>query len=316
MKIIGIKTNNGYYISENHENKSYFNGSLESCIVNNERLLSTFKKDWYKVAEKPFLIQRVIKGTSTNRRYELINKELKTVFPEMIPYQDTIDEDGDMLDYFSSIKGLYEYKYDLTEDTLEDISFDFEEILSIEEIKEPNSLSYKRYGNYSKPILNLTDSNVKYDFVAEIITPSILLHTQPCKLSRKESFDIVRAYIKDNINPKVSEITSDYDFCLTVQKRLPLAKPYAYQVDINIGRRGRKPKYETRYKKESKVVIYEIAPSKYDTYTVIEPFVGENQEDLQKNIDSYLNHIITVINEPLKFCSCCDGTGVVFNKEI
>jgi hypothetical protein len=316
MKIIGIRTNDGYYISDNIENKAYYNSGLGGLLINNELPQPTFKKDWFKVKEKPTLIQKTIKGTRVNRRYELINKDLKTSLEEVIPYENVFDEDSDMLEYFQGIKGLYEFKYDTTEDTLEEVPFDFEEILKIEEIKEPNALLYKRYDSYSTPVSNLSSKDIKYDFVAEIITPSILLHTQPCKLSRKESYDIVRAYIKDNIDPKVAEITSDYNFCFTVKKRIPLAKPYEYEVNVNAFKGKRKPKYEKRIMKESKVTIFEVAPERYNSYTVIEPFVGENQEDLQKNIDAYLSNIIGIINEPLKFCSCCNGTGVIFNKEI
>lgn len=38
------------------------------------------------------------------------------------------------------------------------------------------------------------------------------------------------------------------------------------------------------------------------------------QEDLKNNIDNYLKHLISIINEPLKECIHCNGNGVVLNS--
>lgn len=56
-----------------------------------------------------------------------------------------------------------------------------------------------------------------------------------------------------------------------------------------------------------------LPPSHRDGYTVVTPFEGANYDDLINNIESYLNELITKINEPLKECECCKGNGVILN---
>ena len=51
-----------------------------------------------------------------------------------------------------------------------------------------------------------------------------------CRLTSQESFDIIRWYIKRNIDPKAAEMTSDYDFCLTVKKLIPLESPKEFKL--------------------------------------------------------------------------------------
>ena len=134
--------------------------------------------------------------------------------------------------------------------------------------------SYQRYGDYNRPMQAITNSNVKKDIIDEIVTPSILMHNKPSKLSHQETFDIIRAYIKDNINPKVAEITSDYNFCLTVKKKINKVKPVEYTVDVNnniFSKRKKKPKYETRYQTHTSVTVFECAPKAYQNYTVVTP---------------------------------------------
>lgn len=84
--------------------------------------------------------------------------------------------------------------------------------------------------------------------------------------------------------------------------------------DNIFGGRKKKPKYETRVKKANDYDVFNIAPAPYQSYDVIEAFEGDSEDNLQENIQAYLDHIIGVINEPLIECSCCGGTGVITNK--
>lgn len=317
MKIIAIKTNDGYLISDNIENNSYFNSTLNTLKFE-EELQPTFKPNWFKIKNKPVNIYKILPKKAINKRFELNDKSLSPKFKDIYLYDDVYDyEFHDFESFFSEIKGLYDYKEDYEDESYELIDFEFEEIIEIDVFNEPSHFSYKAAGQWDhQKYPDVTDKNIQYDFIGEILTPNILKHNLPCKLSQKDTYDIIRKYIKENINPKVAEITNDYDFCFTVKKKIILAKEHVYQVDVNdsfFKKRKRKPKYETRYQKERLVKVFEMCHAKYQDYTPITPFEGDNQDDLKDNIDNYLNHLINIINEPLKECSHCNGCGVIIN---
>ena len=76
MKIIGIKTNNCYLITDNIENKDYFTSTLGSLLFDGEHPVSTYKSNWYKIKSKPSIIQKKVKQNPINRRWELKDKSL------------------------------------------------------------------------------------------------------------------------------------------------------------------------------------------------------------------------------------------------
>lgn len=319
LQLVGIKSNQGYYITDNLENKSYHNSSIGNSIINGELPVKSFKSGWFIVKSEPKLIQRTVNQPNINHRFELKNKELSDKFKEVYLKDEVYlgwDDDRDYIIYtdeFKDISSLYESKSDPQEPLLEDVEFEYQTITEID-IDLGFKFSYATSGYWpndkGQPV---TQNSIKYNIIDEIITPPILLETKPSKLSKKESYEIVRQYIRDNINPVVAEITSNYDFCFTVKKKIKLAKDYVYQIDVNdtiFGNKKKKPKYETRTRRYNSIQIFEIAPAPYQSYSVIEPFEGDNAEDLKNNIDAYLTHIIGVINEPLIYCECCDGTGV------
>jgi len=44
--------------------------------------------------------------------------------------------------------------------------------------------------------------------------------------------------------------------------------------------------------------------------------VADNLEELQIKVDKYLHDLITMINTPLKECSCCRGYGVELTDDV
>lgn len=328
MKIIAIKTQEGYLISDNLKNESYFTSKLGNKLFDGVSPLPTFKSHWYKIKHKPSTIEQKVSHSALNCRWELKPEFQLGDLKKVWFHTEIYDSDGDIIEEFEQIKGLYEYKQDDQPDTLEPIEFEWDEILEIEVFTEPTGFSYKSTGQYpnSQTYPNITEKNLKYDILSEVLTPSILLHTQPCKLSSKETYNIIRKFVKDNINPKVAEITSDYDFCFCVEKKIPLAQPYTYQVDVNnsiFTKKKRKPKYQTRLVDKKHVKVFEMTHDQagnngkgYDKYTLVTPFEAENQEELKKYIDTYLDELITVINEPLCECDKCNGTGVLSTEMI
>ncbi|MFF2834279.1 hypothetical protein ACFVSK_21145, partial [Cellulosimicrobium cellulans] len=128
-------------------------------------------------------------------------------------------------------------------------------------------------------------------------------------LSRADSYRNVRNYVKTHIDTRWAKITSDYDFCFTVSKEIS-HEPEEFRV--NIGKR--KPKYETRYTRSRTTKVYEVAPSSYNSYPVIQPFEGKNEEDLKQNIQKYLDELMEAINKPLVECVHCKGYGVILDE--
>ncbi|HMT01703.1 MAG TPA: hypothetical protein PKD00_00095 [Burkholderiales bacterium] len=327
IKIIAIKTDTDYLISDNTENKGYYSSYLHNLFFDGVKPEKTFKSDWFKIKNKPVKIEREVISPSINKRFELKSEFDKGVFKKVWLYSEAYDEDSEIVDEFKDIRVLYDYKEDKQPNTLESIEFEWKTLLEIEVYTEPQGFSYKTIGKWHNDVSpSVTQSNLEYNILSQVLTPSILLHTQPCKLSSKATYDIIRAFIKENINPRVAEIKSDYDFCFSVHKKISIAKPYTYQIDVNssiFGGRKKKPKYETRLVDKKSIQIFEMTHNQaggngrgYDKYTLVTPFEAENQEALKKYIDAYLEHLINVINEPLCECDKCNGTGVLFDQEI
>lgn len=325
LKIIAIKTNDKYLITENVGNIGHFESGLQSFYFDGVQPNRMFKKNWFSIKSKPLKIEKEIEQKSINKRWELKPEFNSDMFKPIWLYENILDEYGGWIEEFENISGLYDYKEDKQPNILQNIEFEWDEILEIDIFKEPTGFSYKTSGQWSsKTYPNVTEKNLKYDILSEVLIPDILLHTQPCKLSSKNTYDIIRNFVKENINPRNAEITSDYDFCFTVKKKIPLAKPYSYTVDVNnniFSGKKKKPKYETRLVDKKSITIFEMAHNQaasngkgYDGYSLITPFEAENQDALKEYIDTYLETLINVINEQVCECDKCDGVGVLLNK--
>ncbi|WP_249436129.1 hypothetical protein [Paenibacillus sp. Marseille-Q4541] len=288
IKIIAIKTKSKVYISDNVDLGSYFHTKLSGVLVNGEPLKNTYKKDWFETSKLPDLIQKQAPGQQINVRYELKETHYNTGLPKVLQYSDFDEDTGQ----YEAVYGLYDRKYDMTEPSLEEVKFELNIIEELDEFEIVRS-----------------DFNLQHSILDQLTTHPVLLSTKPCKLSRQESYSIVRNYVKSHIDNKWAAITSDYDFCFTVSKKVE-HEPESYRV--NVGKR--KPKYETRYTRSRTVKVYEVAPKTYDRYPVIEPFEGKNEDDLKNNIQKFLDELMERINKPLVECEHCKGFGVISDE--
>ncbi|MWV44873.1 hypothetical protein GRF59_14725 [Paenibacillus sp. HJL G12] len=288
LKLIAIKTKSKVYVSDNINNDSYFYSRIKDLIFDGSKPENTYKSDWFEVPCVPTTIQRSLPAEQINVRYELKEVHYNTGLPKVLQYSDFDEDTGQ----YESVYGLYERKFDLTEPGLENVEFELNVIAELEDFEIVRS-----------------DFQLQHSILDHITTHPILLSTKPCKLSRQESFNIVRKYIKANIDSKYASVTSDYDFCLSVSKKIEHA-PESYRVDVG----KRKPKYETRYSRSRTVKVYETAPKSYQTYPVIEPFEGKNEDDLKDIIQKFLDELMIVINKPLVECEHCKGYGVILDE--
>lgn len=291
LKLIMITSKSNNYISDNVNNEGYFHTKIADLLFDGQKLERTYDKSWLKINSIPKKIERVKPKSRINQRYELKEGYPEgELTPKIVSYSDFDDN-------YDEVRGLYTYKYDEVEEGFEDVKF---EVNVIEEVE----------GEFEMKQLQYTP---KYNFLDQIQTHPKLLPLKPCKLTHEQSYKIIRDFVKNNIDSKYAVITSDYDFCFTVKKKIELYEPRQYQVDINMMHKRRKPKYETRYQRSREVTIFEVAPKSYQSYTIVEPFEGNSYEDLLMNIDTYLKELITKINDPLTECECCKGTGVIFD---
>ena len=147
-------------------------------------------------------------------------------------------------------------------------------------------------------------SITNYTELEKALTPEVLLHERPCFLPSEQTYSIIRAYIQNNINGAVARITSDYDFCFTVKKKVAV-KPWTKRREIltSRGKSYRPPKFFTSHVEYREVEIFEMTPAKakYGTYTVIEGFKGDNYRNLADNIRAYLDeqNRLEFINQPV-----------------
>ena len=254
MILYAIKTNDGYYLSEKPE--GYNDGSLKCYFVDNKKPDDTFHKKWVFVKEKPILIEREKSQSNINYRYELLDKTLKSdKLKDIFKREDVTyyNEDGDECwkSEYCQYKSLYELKSDKQPNIREKIDFEFNIVIELEKINKHGSFIFKTFGNWNQET-KVDDKDIEHQLIDKIIFPDIMLPDKPCKYNSKQSYDIVRGFIKENINSHYAEITSDYDFCFTVMKKIKLSKTKKFTVDVNawgnmFSKRKKRPKYETRF---------------------------------------------------------------------
>ena len=294
LQLIAIKTKDSVLISDNIDGDSYHRSRLERYLYDGNKPNNTYKKDWFKLDKLPEKIETKVEPKQINRRYELKEGFSVTDMTPKVIEESYIDDESE----YYEVKGLYDLKYDTTETTYEEIDF---EINIIEELDEGFEITEQKF-------------DYKYNLLDRIQTHPVLLQNMPCELSKKETYSIIRNHVKNNINPKVAHITSDYDFCFTVEKKIDLAEVEEYTVDVNMMNKRRKPKYEKRFKRMRSVKIFEAAPKPYNSYPVVKPFTGENTEDLNEKVEEYLSDLMDMINEPLADCPNCKGKGVILDE--
>lgn len=294
LKLVAIKTKNSFLVSDNVNGESYFYTKLPNFFFDGEKPNKTFRKDWFKLDKEPTKIEKQLPEKKINQRYELKEGFQETELTPKVINVTYIDEDSS----FYEVKGLYDFKFETQEAGFEEIPF---EINVVEEVD----------GEFE---IAKTEHEVRYSLIDRIQTHPVMLQNKPCYLSKEESYKIIRNHVKANIDPKYARVTSDYDFCFSVSKVIELYRPHEYTVNINSNYPRRKPKYEKRYNTTKTHTVYEAAPKAYNNYPIVQEFHGKNYEDLQQNIDFFLNELMEMINEPVVECKCCKGRGVTFNE--
>lgn len=327
--IHAVETNKGYYISLNpSEIYSNYN-RLDHMLFDGVYPKDSFHSCWKIIDKIPTKVSHIESQPNINYRFILKDDSLASdKLPLEIPKY-SIGEDKENCEHdkvfvwnedFAMYRSLYEEISDPQPDIEVENEFEFKIIFKVDEIKQPSEIKYptnERYVSYTNEKVTdyITNNQVDHQILDKIIFPTILLAQTPSKLSSKDTYNIVREHIKRNINSKVAQVTSDFDFCFEVSKRIGIAEPYPTRVDVS-RLSSRKPKYETRWVSSRLVKVFEMTSEQdhYSGYTPIKGFEAKNEDELKNLIDNYLKELIDFINEPLVDCPHCKGKGVIVNK--
>ncbi len=308
-----ITTKNDCYVSFPDVIPSYTSHVGMRFLFDGEKAEKSFHPSWLKIKKTPTKIELPQPPKKVNQRFELIDKDLASnKIPSVLKREEVAYYDEDELEWtwhekYSTLESLYRYAEDEELQENEIVDFEIKECIEFDNIEEFKGFSYP-----TSPKSNVTDKNIKHQLIDEIVFPSIVLHERPCSISSVDAYNIIRQHVKNHIDGRYAKITSDYDFCFTVKKIIPLSAKEMYQV--NVGKK--KEKLETRYRDSREIQVFEMTNDKdnYKGYTAVKGFTGKNSKDLQKNIDTYLENLINEINSPLVDCKHCCGKGVVLNN--
>lgn len=310
MKIVGIKTPNKLFVAEQvkqHYTGKYNYNSLSKYVINGEPVGESFLPNWSAIDSEPITVERWKSQPAINKRFELMEPDLACErIPLIVAYEDAVGRDADSYEYwkepYAQYKSLYKFFEDNQEPVLVPVEFEYEQIAEVDKLPEQGSYVFA----------GVSANKVYHEFVDTLLYPEPLLAGRPSALSAKDSYNLIRTYVKQHIDYSVAKIKSDYDFCFEVAKIIPLSETEQYTVVLNALSK-RKKKYEQRYRSARSVTIFRMAPTPYQDYPVVVGFAGATQTELSENIERYLSDLIATINEPVKDCPHCKGRGVLFN---
>lgn len=321
MKLYMIKTNTKCFITtctpeewgETYA-KSY---GLKELLFDGKYAKPTYLPEWYVIDLYPAKIEK--KGVVYDYRKYVLKDEYKGC----LGFKEEIDYDN-RFKFEHEIDSFYNYEYQKREVNQEVNDLEIEVIIELENFNLP-TIEYKAYGAtnmnaYWDGEYNITNKGVRHQLIDKMMFPDILLPERPCKFTSKQMYDITRAYIKDNINNKYATISSDYDFCFEVKKKIKKYTPEEvtyYNIFAKTKKQRNTPHKKIVKYREETIFKMTNSKSKYDGYPIIEEMTAKNETELKEKVDTWLSELIKKINEPLVECPHCNGLGVISEiKEI
>ena len=306
-----IKTDAGCFISDCDKTSrygyKYHTSEIGNMLFDGESPQKTFAKNWLFIKKFPTKIEEKHSDKRVNIRYELKDKSMES---ENFPL--TIQN----LDYEDKLYPFYEYKYDIEKGGYFEVTPIIKTIAEVKDFQIPEVFEFEgtHKFNYSEQTYTITSANLEHQLLDKITFPDLLLHLKPSKISSEDLYCIVRKYIRENIDKAQAKITSDYDFCFTVKKIIPLyeIQKYTYTNPFESTKKKRQ-KIHHGVQKYSEHTVWEMTSKKdnYSGYSIIEGITAKNQDELKSKIDLFLKDLIYKINKPFIACKHCEGKGYV-----
>lgn len=304
IEIKAIEIENGFFVKSSRVLTNFIlNGGMKTQ--------KSYDSGWLFVPRKITDIKSIVKGERINERYELKNPEMVSDHIPLIMPKDEVMCCScksffcgcEWTDDYSHLRSLYKEAYELEEDTMKDEEFTWSIYGKSDKSFSRDGFEITRegshYNDYRPTKYNIVEGFKYTNLEDSMLYPSVLKSTLPCKLSRSSWYNVVRYHIKARIDSRYAHITSDYDFCLTVKKRV-------LENVEDIVLYGKK-----RTLQERDITIFECAPKGYQSYTVIDEIKGDDYSDLVIKIKKYLHELMVKINTPTYKCDCCDGYGYI-----
>ncbi len=303
LEIDLIKTDKGCFITDNPDR--YRSSKIKDLYFDGEKPEETYVDKWFFIEKYPKKVEEKLPSERINKRYKLKNPELQSCkLPSTIPYNE--------LDNSDERFNLYSYEYDIREGGFQKVEFEINVIFEVEDYYFLPDINYKglKRVSFSDREISIKNTDVKHQLLDKMIIPELLLHNYPCKISSKKLYQLVRHYIKENIDEKYAKITSDYAFCFTVKKKI--YKHDTFDLDYLLEDRNVKS-----INKADKYTVFEMtySPKNYKGHTPIKPIHANSEKELKEKIDNYLKRVIEYINKPLIECDNCNGKGYINMKE-
>lgn len=312
------KTNVGNFIKFA---TAYPYASFAGKIVNGlSHETATIVNGWAKIGGDVYSVQEIKRGKSTVIHWKIKDTDLISAkLPEIVKesyWDDDIEEQK--LKGVEGYESLYSPVYETEEDTLVDVPYEVvilgEFIINNPFNLKERKIKYKQDGSFGngKVVEQQLSQVVVYDDIVKLLTPEFAIEEAPCKLNSKQMYMITRQYILENLDMKENVITSNYDFCFTVKKRVH-TKPFTTTESYLASRNKWKTKSVT--KNEKLIEVFEMTYSGYkgargyDGYTCIPELHGNSVEDLYNKLDKFLTALINDLNSVVTECDCCKGTG-------
>jgi len=318
VKLSVIETPSKYFVKVTGDGGPFPRASIFNYFINGASPESTHLKTWAAIDCFPTSVETTKSRGDINHRWVLRDPAYQS---EKFPFSFRRDEgqyrcEGcwEWREDYRTISSLYQLECDKQEDEIVEHPFEIVEHLKVEEEIDFHGIKIPAFSDegFRKEKYNVTEENVRYNIFDQLVVPSIMMPLRPCKLSSKDSYNIVRQFLKENVDARYAEITSDYNFCFTVKKKIILDYPVKQSIDVTPPR-GRKKRYETRWRKSREVQVFEMtwSPECYKGYTPIAPFEGKNIKDLEENINKFCEDLLSEINSPMEDCPHCHGMGVI-----
>lgn len=320
MKLKAYKTNLGLFIQQEGYPKyeSYKLNGVDIKHPSSEWLLlkDVHHIDFFEIMKK---------GSPKHTGYTL---KISSIASEEIPLNLSVedvepytDDDGDTgWKNYSDFQALYKAVYEPVPDVWEQLPVEVEVVreIHIDNYENPVKMSVGTSVKMQDPQWNtsdLLDKVVLYEDLERILTPEFLLHERPCQLAPMQLYSIIRNWIKVNINPKAAYITSDYDFCFTVKRRVTI-KPLTIKTEVKKqnGRSYATPKFNTKQVSFKDEILFEMAPKAYNSYPVLEHWHASSLMEMAEQLKNYLDILMQEINTEAEECPHCKGLGAIVNN--
>lgn len=286
LDLVAIKKNDVYYVRDKDKYPQSFSDDAHLRFDVDRK--ESFSDEWLVFDTLPTSAETCIRG-----RDNLIGYRLKDGFqvtektPIVLSSTAFRCEDDECEN--TEIRGLYDSEYEKLPNVWEHTDMEIE---LIDDDCEP--LVKTKYTYY-------------IDFPHYINRHGMVRHKYPCHIKADDVFKYVVTAIRDNL-PKHCRISSDFDFSLTVDVKIPLLHEETHTVDKSRFN-ARKPKWVTVPLREVQKHIIDICTPSHKYGHVMQPVEADNYYELEEKMDGVIQSYLDLLQMKPVMCPHCKGHG-------